>query len=96
MDEVNQAAVSELALGKLSEDELAAAMRFCETCEDGEGYDVPKPMMKRLAELGLVVYCHFGRYAGTPLLDRLQEEHESVRLQGAPIVPGFCCRHGRS
>lgn len=62
---------------QLSEDELAAAMRFCETCEDGEGYDVPKPMMKRLAELGLVVYCHFGRYAGTPLLDRLQEEHEA-------------------
>lgn len=21
---------------------------------------------------------------------------ESVRLQGAPIVPGFCCRHRRS
>ncbi len=62
---------------QLREEELAAALRFCETCEDGEGYDVPKAMMKRLAELGLVVYCHFGRYAGTPLLDRLQVEHEA-------------------
>lgn len=34
--------------------EMAALRRFCETCEDGEGYDVPKMMMNRLACIGLV------------------------------------------
>ena len=26
---------------QISNEEKVAAMRFCETCEDGEGYDVP-------------------------------------------------------
>lgn len=47
------------------------------TCEDGEGYDVPKPMMKRLAELGLVVHKGGGWYEGTPALDALQAAAES-------------------
>ncbi|WP_371763345.1 hypothetical protein [Massilia sp.] len=38
----------------LNADELAALRRFNETCEDGEGYDVPKPMMRRLSEIGVV------------------------------------------
>ena len=37
---------------ELTDEEKRAAMRFCETCEDGEGYDVPKSMMKRLEQLG--------------------------------------------
>lgn len=62
---------------ELSTGELKAALRFCETCEDDEGYDVPAPMMKRLAELGLVAHYGFGRYAGMPRLNRLLEEYES-------------------
>ena len=54
--------------------EYRAALRFIETCEDGEGYDVPKPMMKRLAELGLVVHKGGGWYEGTRSLDKLQDE----------------------
>ena len=38
----------------LSDDELKALLRFNETCEDGEGYDVPKAMMQRLAVVGVV------------------------------------------
>lgn len=34
--------------------EMKAFQRFCDTCEDGEAYDVPKVMMKRLACIGLV------------------------------------------
>lgn len=34
--------------------EMAALRRFNETCEDGEGYDVPKEMMQRLAGIGAV------------------------------------------
>jgi hypothetical protein len=35
-------------------DGLAALRRFHECAEDGQGYDVPAPMMKRLASIGLV------------------------------------------
>ncbi len=27
----------------VTDEEKKAALRFCETCEDGEGYDVQKP-----------------------------------------------------
>jgi len=36
------------------DDELAALRRFDECARDGEGYDVPKQMMVRLAEIGLL------------------------------------------
>jgi hypothetical protein len=35
-------------------DEMEALRRFHECVTDGEGYDVPKDMMKRLSEIGLV------------------------------------------
>jgi hypothetical protein len=38
----------------LNVEEMAALRRFNETCEDGEGYDVRKPMMQRLATIGAV------------------------------------------
>lgn len=38
----------------LNSDELAALRRFDECAQDGEGYDVPKEMMQRLAEIGVV------------------------------------------
>jgi hypothetical protein len=65
-----------MPLTNITEDERIAARRFIETCEDGEGFDVPKPMMKRLTELGLVVHKGGGWYEGTPLLDQLQDELE--------------------
>jgi len=38
----------------ISDDEMAALRRFWECATDGEGYDVDKSMMQRLAEMGLV------------------------------------------
>jgi hypothetical protein len=38
----------------ISDDEMAALRRFWECATDGEGYDVEKSMMQRLAEMGLV------------------------------------------
>jgi len=38
----------------ISDDEMAAMRRFWECATDGEGYDVEKAMMQRLAEMGLV------------------------------------------
>ena len=46
----------------ITEYELKAFNRFNETCEDGEGYDVPKDMMKRLADIGLVNHLSAGYY----------------------------------
>lgn len=60
----------------LTDEEMQAALRFCETCEDGEGYDVLKSMMMRLAALGLVVHKGFGVYEGTPVMDQLQTESQ--------------------
>lgn len=49
----------------LTDDEREAFERFNETCEDGEGYDVPKPMMKRLAEIGVIHHTSRGIYGIT-------------------------------
>jgi hypothetical protein len=62
----------------LTDEERTAALRFCETCEDGEGYDVPKPMMKRLAELCLVVHKGGGRYESTAALEQLQTDSQGA------------------
>lgn len=39
---------------QVSDEEMAALRRFWECASDGEGYDVEKTMMQRLAEMGLV------------------------------------------
>lgn len=46
----------------LTPEERAAFDRFHETWEDNEGYDVPKEMMRRLAEVGVVHHITAGRY----------------------------------
>lgn len=78
-DEMQQASV----LAAMSEDEKQAALRFCDTCDDNEGYDVPRDMMKRLEALGLVKDKRFGRFEQTTLLldirDALQAEGECPR-----------------
>lgn len=46
----------ELAAGhwpRLQEQDINALMRFNETCEDGEGYDIGAEAMSRLVEIGL-------------------------------------------
>jgi hypothetical protein len=48
------AAMAVEARGLLNADELAALRRFDECAQDGEGYDVPKEMMQRLAEIGVL------------------------------------------
>lgn len=39
--------------------------RFIETAEDDESFDIGMPAVKRLADLGVVRNCGFGRYAVT-------------------------------
>lgn len=49
--------------------------RFIETTEDGEGYDIGKDRIKRLAELGVVSNHGFGRYSVTAFGYWCHENH---------------------
>jgi len=66
----------------LSDDERKAFQRFYETWDDGEGYDVPKPMMKRLAQIGVIHHISRGLYDitkfGHSLLDYATSSHPPV------------------
>ena len=62
----------------MTNDEKKAAMRFCETCDDNEGYDVPRSMMKRLETLGLVIDKKFGRFEQTALLLEIRDVLEDI------------------
>lgn len=53
------------SLPTLTHEEYQALERFCETSDDGEGYDVPKSMMRRLAEIGVVNHTSRAIYALT-------------------------------
>lgn len=54
--------------------ELAAFKRFCECAEDGQGYDVDKDMMRRLADIGLVRSTGFGRFTTTRYGDAVRAQ----------------------
>lgn len=60
----------------LTEQQRTDVLRFHETCEDDQGYDVPKARMKALARVGLVRSLGFGRYeftdAGLALVEAVQ------------------------
>jgi hypothetical protein len=62
------------ALPAISAAELAAFHRFCDCCEDFDsgGYDVPKDMMSRLARIGVVRSCGFGRHETTEYGDAVR------------------------
>lgn len=65
-------------LQAMTDAEKKAALRFCDTCDDDEGYDVPRPMMKRLETLGLVIDKKFGRFEQTKLLLDVRDSIETV------------------
>ncbi|HAK91126.1 hypothetical protein [Massilia timonae] len=76
-----QQAAAPGALDLMNADEMAALRRFDETCQDGEGYDVPKTMMQRLAAIGVVRRTSGSYYETTEFGLR-------VLHQSAPSAPG--------
>lgn len=70
-------AMSSLCLDWMSPEEVRAAVRFCETCDDDEAYDVPRAMMKQLEAFGLVVDKKVGRFEQTSLLLDIRETLEA-------------------
>ena len=65
---------------------MAALLRFAETCEDGEGYDVPKPMMSKLAKIGLLQHVGGGIYTTTEMGD---EALRCAELAATPSHEGI-------
>jgi hypothetical protein len=70
--------------------------RFHETCEDGQGYDVPKDRMKTLSRIGLVRALGFGRYeltdVGEAAVNGLRdkprqpaEQHQGEQVASVPV-----------
>lgn len=69
----------------LNAEELAAFNRCVDCFDDGEGYDVPKPMMSRLAQIGVLRHVGKGVYETTEfgMHIRLADISEPV---GVPTV----------
>jgi hypothetical protein len=65
----------------IADDEMAALRRFHECASDGEGYDVAKPMMKRLAEIGLVRRMTAAIYEHTDFGLAVLDEYVTPRLE---------------
>jgi hypothetical protein len=76
-----QQAAAPDSLNLMNADEMAALRRFDETCQDGEGYDVPKTMMQRLAAIGVVRRTSGSYYETTEFGLRVLD-------QPAPSAPG--------
>ena len=75
-------------LQTMSDAEKNAALRFCETCDDNEGYDIPRQMMKRFESLGLVIDKKFGRFEQTELLLDVRDDLEAWALGHNAEVTG--------
>lgn len=61
----------------MSEQQANALLRFNETCEDGQEYDVPRRVMKSLTYVGMVRWCGGSRFeitdAGIAAVEELAE-----------------------
>lgn len=55
---------------RLSPAERVAAAEFCQACEGTAGYDVPKAMMARLTDIGMVEPIGDGSYMQTEVLEQ--------------------------
>ena len=69
----------------LQDSDLCNLIRFQETTDDNEGYDIGKAAINRLAELGAVRSHGFGRYSltcfGHFILEHQFLQHPSLPLK---------------
>lgn len=63
--------------------DLGDLIRFQETTDDSEGYDIGKPAIRRLAELGVVQSHGFGTYSMTAF-GHFAMEH---MFKQSPLLP---------
>lgn len=73
--------IENISLPEISSDEIVALLRFKETCDDGEDYDVEKSMMKRLETIGVINHILAGYYEITKygffVLNNIQYEYRT-------------------
>ena len=69
----------------LTEGDLGSLMRFQETTDDREGYDIAKSAIKRLADLGVVQSHGFGKYSVTAF-GSFALEHSFLQNPALPLV----------
>ena len=76
---------AEVVSPRIQEQDLKALLRFNETCEDGEGYDIGIDAMNRLVEIGLCSKGHGGIRHITPfgqwVIDAQEGEIDSTPLR---------------
>lgn len=65
--------------------DLGDLMRFQETTDDSEGYDIGKPAVKRLAELGVLQSHGFGTY-GITAFGHFALEHMFSQRPSLPLM----------
>jgi hypothetical protein len=84
----------------LTEQQSRDLLRFHETTEDGQGYDVPAERMKALARVGLIRSTGFKRYeftnVGSSVVTRLRAKPVCQTCGGdryiaEPRTPGTDC-----
>lgn len=71
---------------QLSDQQQADLLRFRETCDDGEGYDVPSERMASLASVGVVRACGPNRFAIT---DAGVSTIMALRSSPGELAPAF-------
>jgi len=70
-----QAQPADAPIAYLQESDQHLLHRFIETTEDDESFDIGKDAVKRLANLGVVESCGFGRYGVTMFGYWVHEHH---------------------
>lgn len=70
----------------LTEEERQALFRFYETCEDDQDYDVPLPMMRRLARIGLVRRSRANVYEFTSIGISIVHPVEETKPEVTPVL----------
>ncbi|WP_153785312.1 hypothetical protein [Pseudomonas sp. EMN2] len=72
---------------QLSDQQQADLLRFCETCDDGEAYDVPNERLASLAGVGVVRACGPNRFAitdaGVATIMSLRASHGELAMAPA-------------
>ena len=73
---------------ELDDQQKKDLLRFHETTEDDQGYDVPKDRMKKLARIGLIRSLGFSRYEFTDVGDSMVEALSKPQSAAHLTIPG--------
>jgi uncharacterized protein YyaL (SSP411 family) len=76
----------------LTEDDLSWLVRFYETAEDDQSFDLPKGPLNRLVDIGVVRHCGFAKYCTTSFGDWIVSAHFEQN-PSLPLTSDFAPNH---